>query len=186
MKQIKIWSILLLALMMMPLLISCGRSEKDFDEELGQGYILFAKTMYGNALVYDEIKGAWHKAIFDKESPSGKYCKNFDDAIDEILDSLDAYNVREDTKSYNDSLLEVASHLNPPPSSRKDCYDDFVSIVSDVSFLNRMVLNPSGSLKEYREKGGLLFDTIAVKMDKFRIKYGNILPKKAESDGIDD
>ena len=49
-----------------------------------------------------------------------------------------------------------------------------------------MVLNPSGSLKEYREKGGLLFDTIAVKMDKFRIKYGNILPKKAEGDGIDD
>lgn len=170
----------LLLLFCTVIMVSCSNSEKDFDAELEHGYTLLVKTMYGNALVYDEIKGAWNKAIFHNESPSGKYCDDFNVAIKEIEDSLDTYNIRTETKQCNDSLLEVASHLNPFPSSRKDCYDDFISMVSDISSLTRSVLYPSGSLKEYGDKNGELFDSIAAKFDKFRIKYGSILPKKED------
>ncbi len=186
MKRIKIWNILLLAIMMMLLVVSCGKSESDFDEELGRGYILIAKTMYGNSIVYDEISHAWYEGIHKDITPSGKHCRDFDEALKEIVDTLDAYNVRKETKQYNDSLLEIASQLNSPPSGRKECYDDFVDIVSDVSTLNRSALDPSGSYNDYTQRNKALFDSIAKKLDKFRIKYGSILPKKAEGDGIDD
>ena len=161
--------------------MSCDNSESAFDEELRHGYVLLIQAMYGNAFVYDEIKGTWHKAIYDNESPSGKYCDDFNVEIGEIVDSLDAYDLRNETKRYSDSLLMVASHLNSPPSSRKDCYDDFVSIVSDVSKLTRSALYPSGSLQEYRDKNGELFDTIAAKLDKFKIKYGTLLPQTEDN-----
>lgn len=159
---------------------SCGSSEKQFDEDLAKGYVMFAKTMYGNAIVYDNVKNAWSQAIFKNKTPSGKYCYDFNEALHEVIDSLDAYDVRKETKEYNDSLLLIASELNPPPSERKDCYDDFVEIVSNVSTLTRNVIEPSGSLNNYRDKNGELFDIIAKDIDKFRIKYGKILPKKEE------
>ncbi len=97
-----------------------------------------------------------------------------------VKDSLDAYDIRKETKVFNDSLLLIASELNPPPSERKDCYDDFVEIVSNVSTLTRNVIEPNGSLNDYRDKNKELFDIIAKEVDQFRIKYGKILPKKDE------
>ena len=176
MKKLKIWSLMLI----MITIVSCNNSEKQFDEGLAKGYVMMAKTMYGNALIFDEFANSWRQAIFDNKTPSGKYCTDFNEALREVKDSLDAYDIRKETKVFNDSLLLIASELNPPPSERKDCYDDFVEIVSNVSTLTRNVIEPNGSLNDYRDKNKELFDIIAKEVDQFRIKYGKILPKKDE------
>lgn len=177
MKKINVFGMILFTMVAM---VSCNNSEKQFDEGLANGYVLMAKTMYGNALIYDEFANSWRQAIFDKKTPSGKYCDDFNEALREVIDSLDAYDIRKETKEFNDSLLLIASELNPPPSDRKDCYDDFVEIVSNVSTLTRNVIEPNGSLNDYRDRNKELFDIIAKEVDQFRIKYGKILPKKEE------
>ena len=55
------------------MMVSCGKSEDQFDEDLGRTYIMMAKVMYGNAFVFDEFTNTWQSAIYDKKTPSGKY-----------------------------------------------------------------------------------------------------------------
>lgn len=162
----------------LPLMVACGKSEKQYDDELRQGYVMMMKTMLGNAALNDVVCNTWSKAIFDKVTPSGRYCDDFNEALEELIDSLDAHEIREYIQSTNDSMLLYANRLKDPPTSRKNCYDDFVDMVSDVSTLTRNATKISGSLSDYRSNNHELFDKIAKKNDQFKIKYGDILPKE--------
>lgn len=162
-------------------LISCGKTEKEFDEQLLQARITKAVVMIYNATIHDAVLEAWHDAIFNNKTPSGRYAKDFNDALEEVKDSMDKYGFRDSLNTLNERLLNMTANLNPPPSSRKECYDEFVEMVSDVSNLTRKVVSISGSYKSYSEETGELFDDISQKDDKFKIKYGNILLKADNS-----
>ena len=163
-----------------PIMVSCGMSESEFDKTLSEGFVMSLKTIYGNALAYDEIGNAWRNGIFYNTTPSGRYCRDFMDALNEIEDSLEEYGIKEDVKLYNDSLIQITSQLNPPPSSRKECHEDFVDIVSDIGKLKRSVLYPSGSYNDYTSNCKEIFDRLAEKMERFRIKYSEFLSQREE------
>lgn len=72
--------------------------------------------------------------------------------------------------------MQVAtSKLNDPPSSRKNCYNDFVDIVSEVSSLSRMATDPTGNLRSYNDQINETAENISKKLDQFKIKYAEFI-----------
>ena len=74
-------------------------------------------------------------------------------------------------------MIENTSKLTPPPSSRKECYDDFVEIVGEVSSFSRMATEPSGSYNSYKEQIEEKAENIAKLVEQFRIKYSELTKK---------
>jgi hypothetical protein len=68
-------------------------------------------------------------------------------------------------------MIENTSLLTPPPTSRKECYDDFLEIVDVVSAISRMATDPTGSFSSYSEEAKERVETIAKLIDQFKIKY---------------
>lgn len=157
------------------MLISCDKAEKEFDEKLNKADLNISAILIVDAVFHDAISEAWHDAIYKKITPSGKRCLDFNEALEEVLDTMRVHEVDSKVQELNETLLNMASELNPPPSSRKECYDDFVEIVSDVSTLTRAVIEVNGSYKTYTDKAEELFDEISKKRDQFTIKYGKLL-----------
>ncbi len=157
------------------LLVACGKAEKEFDEKISMADLKMTSVLLTDAIIHDAVAEAWHNAIFKNVTPSGKRCNDFSEALKEVSDSIRVYEIDSKAREINEELLNITSELNSPPSSRKDCYNDFVDIVSDVSTLTRTVLDISGSYKSYSNKTGELFDEISKKRDQFKIKYGALL-----------
>lgn len=69
------------------LFVSCGK-EKEFDKNLKPAYEMLTKTFLDSDNVCVDISNAWSTAIFDKKTPSGKYCSDFNEAISEVIDGF--------------------------------------------------------------------------------------------------
>lgn len=151
---------------------SCGKSEREFDEELNQAYSEMSKTLYISSIVHDEIISTWRKAILDEKTPSGKDCDDFDDALEELSDSLAKFGIVDSIRKWNNHLLLLTSEMNEAPNSRKECYDDFVNIVSDVSSFSRLAT--TGNMNDIKKSNDII-DGLAKKIDQFKIKYGRFL-----------
>ena len=157
------------------MMIACGQSEEEFDEKMTEALLTAALTICYDAKIHDEVSSAWRDGIFRNVTPSGKTCYDFNEAIDEICDSLEEYGYIEKAKDNNRELIRLISDMNPAPSSRKDCYDDLVAIGTKVSELTRMTAYIEGNYNEYKNKPKALFDDLATMMTEFKIKYGKFL-----------
>lgn len=153
---------------------SCG-NENQFDENLQVAYQEMGKTFLTSTLVCGQISNTWRTAIFDNKTPSGKYCSDFNDALSELFDNLNESAILDSISSYKSAMQVAISKLNDPPSSRKDCYNDFVEIVSEVSSLSRMATDPSGSLRSYSDQTNETAESISKKLDQFKIKYAEYI-----------
>ena len=156
------------------LLASCGK-EKQFDENLQVAYQEMAKTMLASTLVCGQTADTWRTAIFDNKTPSGKYCSDFNDALSELFDTYRESGILDSLSNYKNRMQVATSKLNNPPSSRKDCYNDFVEIVSEVSSLSRMASDPNGNLRSYNEQTNETAESISKKLDQFKIKYAEFI-----------
>jgi len=157
------------------LLSSCGKSEKQFDKELSVAFKEMEKTKLRSAIVCSDVSSTWHKAIFDNETPSGKYCSDFNDALRELYQKYSDSGITDSISKCNKRMQEMTTKLNEHPDSRKDCYDDFVEIVSEVSSFSRMATEPSGNLRSYNQQTNEAYENISKKLDQFRIKYGDYI-----------
>lgn len=160
------------------LLVSCGKSEKQFDKELSEVYSQMEKTKLTSALVCSEVSSAWQKAIFDNRTPNGNYCSDFNDALKELYQNFSERGITDSIARWNRNMQEMAKKLNEHPDSRKDCYNDFVEIVSEVSSFSRMATDPSGNLRSYNQQTNEAYENISKKQDQFKIKYGDYLKDK--------
>ena len=156
------------------LMASCGK-EKSFDENLQKAWKSARKTLIHSGEVCDDIYKTWHTAIYDHETPSGEYCSDFNDALNEKFESLKESGKIDSIYFYKNEMIDNTSILTPPPSSRKECYDDFLEIVDVVSSISRMATDPSGSFSSYSEEAKEKVETIAKLVDQFKIKYSAYL-----------
>ena len=160
------------------LLSSCGKSERQFDKELNEAFTQMEKTKLASALVCAEVSSTWHKAIFDNETPSGKYCSDFNDALKELYQKYSDNGITDSISRWNENLQKKTSKMNEHPASRKDCYNDFVEIVSEVSSFSRMATDPTGNLRSYNQQTNEAYENISKKLDQFKIKYGEYIKEK--------
>ncbi len=168
---------LFMVTLMLILMSSCGKSESQFDKELNKAYAVMEKTRFSSALMCDKISSTWNKAIFDNRTPSGKYCSDFNDALTELFDNFSESGITDSIKNWNNEMQKLTSQMNDAPHSRKDCYNDFVDIVSEVSSFSRMATSPSGNLRSYNEQTTSTFENISKKIDQFKIKYDTFMKK---------
>ena len=158
------------------LFTSCGK-EKSFDENLRKAMLSLGYTLGYSAEACGEIGQTWYAAIYDDKTPSGKYCSDFNDALNETYESLKKSGKIDSIYFYKNELIENTSKLTPPPSSRKECYDDFVEIVGEVSSFSRMATEPSGSYNSYKEQFEEKVENITRLVEQFRIKYSGLTTK---------
>lgn len=163
---------LLLTTSILIMLSSCGKSEREFDKNLNKAWEEMGKTASASAETCSEIASTWSEAILKNRTPSGAYCSDFNEAIKELFETYVETGVMDSIRHYNNEMQKYTSLLKDPPRSRKDCYDDFVEIVSEVSSFSRMATNPSGSLAMYNTQTNETAESIAKKIDQFNIKYG--------------
>lgn len=156
---------------------SCGQENK-FDNNLREAFKEQNITFYASVLAVDEISSTWSKAIYDNRTPSGKYCSDFNEALEELYKSFEDYGITDSISKHKKNLESLASKLNNPPSTRKDCYDDFIELVSETNSFARMATNPSGSLRSYADQKNSSYERISKMIDQFKIKYGTIIEKK--------
>lgn len=152
------------------LLTSCGK-ENTFDENLRKAWKSVRQTLVHSGETCDDIYRTWHTAIYDHKTPSGEYCSDFNDALDEMYESLKKSGKIDSIYFYKNEMIENTSLLTPPPTSRKECYDDFLEIVDVVSAISRMATDPSGTFNSYSEESKERVETIAKLIDQFKIKY---------------
>ncbi len=160
------------------LLTSCGKSEKQFDKELREAFTEMEKTKATSALVCADVSSTWQKAIFDDVTPSGKYCSDFNDALKELYQKYSDNGITDSIIRWNESMQQMTSKMNEHPVSRKECYNDFVDIVSEVSSFSRMATDPTGNLRSYNQQTNEAYENISKKLDQFKIKYGDFLKEK--------
>lgn len=170
----KLLSLLMLSIIMMT---SCENTDQ-FDSDLRYAYLEATATYGISGLVTSLISETWQKAIFENKTPSGRYCSDFNKALEELMDTMRVHNTLEQIHTLKDQMQRATSKLNDPPSSRQKCYDDFVSIVSDINALTRLATSPNGSLSSYRASVNETTENISKKIDDFNIKYSNYLGTK--------
>lgn len=170
----KIMSLLMLSIIMMT---SCENTDQ-FDGDLRYAYLEATATYGVSGLVTSLISETWQKAIFENKTPSGRYCNDFNKALEELMDTLRANNTLEQIHTLKEQMQRATSKLNDPPSSRQKCYDDFVAIVSDINALTRLATSPNGSLSSFRANVNETTENISKKMDDFNIKYASYLGTK--------
>ncbi len=156
------------------LFASCGQ-EKKFDKNLQEAYKELQLTFYASTLSCDQISKAWYDAIYDKKTPSGKYCSDFNDALQEQMELLRKAGINDTIFKHKSKMEDATSRLNNPPASRKDCYNEFVEIVGETSSFSRMATDPSGNLRSYSENKHSTFERISKMLEQFKIKYSQFL-----------
>jgi len=155
-------------------LASCT-NEKQFDEDLQVAWQEMGKTFLTSTYICGQTADTWRTAIFDNKTPSGKYCSDFNEALSELFDTYRKNGILDSISSYKNAMQVATSKLNDPPSSRKDCYNDFVDIVSEVSSLSRMATDPTGNLRSYNDQINETAENISKKLDQFKIKYAEFI-----------
>lgn len=158
------------------LLTSCGT--KKFDKEMNVAFASTIQTVVYSSIACGEISNTWHKAIYDHEGPNGRYCNDFNEAIKDISTILKDAGITDSIILYKNKMEKTTSKLNNPPNKRKDCYNDLIEMVSEVSQFASMATNPSGSLSSYNSQRNSIEENIMKELKKFEIKYSDIIAVK--------
>ena len=156
------------------LLCSCGK-EKEFDENLTVAFTEMQKMWNLSTNTYDDI----HKTVMDllvnKVLMSDVDSPDLKKEMEELSDSLIKAGVKDSIELYKKNFNEAFDKLSEPPSSRKDCYDEFADLIVEFrSFCRKYFEHTESNFlnKSEFEKEEEAFMT---KVDKFQFKYGKYL-----------
>ena len=106
--------------------------------------------------------------------PNGRYCSDYNDALKELFATYKETGKLDSLETLRTNMQVSVSKLNNPPSSRVECYNDFVEIVSDVNTICRMASMPTGALFPYRTQLNETEQRILKNVDDFKIRYSNL------------
>lgn len=168
----KVFAVVMLGML---LLASCNQTGK-FDKNLREAHKEMVVTFYASALMTSDIASTWQKAIYDNRTPSGKYCSDFNEALEELMNQKSF--LIDSIKAHKEKLSNATSRLNNPPSDRKECYNDFIELVSEVNSYAQLATSPTGSLRSYSENKNEAYVKITKLIDQFKIKYGEYINDK--------
>ena len=165
--------ILFTILVMALLFSSCGT--KSYDAKLSKGFEMTDVLSSLSTLVCSETAGIWHTAIYDNRDSHGNYCSDFNDALSIWHNDLEKIGILDTIINKKSDLNIIAKELVKCPKNRKDAYDDFIELVTDVNAFADLAVDPEGSLTSYNSATKDLAARIKKQIDAFELKYGDFL-----------
>ena len=157
------------------MLASCGGKEKAFDENLQNSFSEMRIAVVSSCEVCDKVSTTWRNAIVNNIDHHGRYCYDFNEALKKLFEEYQSDGTIDKIELHKNKMINSAKLLNNPPKSRKDCYNDYMEIVSEASSIVRMATDPSGSLQSYNNQTNETVENLSKKIDLFQIKYGEFL-----------
>lgn len=167
-----------LLLLSMVLLFCACNSSKKFDENLKIAHEKTIKPLILADYITNEISETWRTAIYDHKDSHGKYCSDFNQALKTLFEDYKTKGVLDTLNMAKRDLKLATEHLSEYPDDRKDAFEAFVSIVTDVTTLCDMASDPSGSFTSYNQDINNVKRDIKRKMDEFSIKYSSCLKEE--------
>lgn len=155
------------------LLVSCGK--KKFDKNLTKSYFEQVSLVTYSMLTCEKISDTWHNAIYNHIDPHGNYCNDFNEAVIIVMDAIEAAGISDSISIHKNAMMSYVSKMKNPPSSRKECYNDYVDLATETIALSDLALSPSGSLQSYNNRIEEVIDNIYRKLDLFKMKHGDYL-----------
>lgn len=156
---------------------SCNKTAK-FDETLKSGCYYATLTAEGSRLMVGNTVSVWNKAIFDHEDGHGRYVSDFNEALRTLYKDYKTSGALDSISLYKHNLDSIAGEMVNPPSDRKDAYDDFIAMVTEINSLYRMATEPDGSLQNYARNASEQLDKVRKSIDEYGMKYSKIIKKK--------
>ena len=166
-------------IMALCLLSSCN-SNQEFDKNLSKTYDNVVKCYDAGYGIAAKTHDVWNDAIFQSNDVYGNYTGNWQDVLSKFTKDCQAKGYYDSLAIFKDKMDSLAGTLVDAPESRKDAYNDIISMVSDADALIRLVSNPTGSLKDFSEQVKTIQSSIEPKIDQFKIKYSKYLQKEGE------
>lgn len=159
------------------LFTSCENKEKEFDQNLRMAYNEMAKTGEASSDVCNAIADTWRDAIMlnIKAMDMNGIEEQVNNAITKVYGDFEEKGVIDSISVCQEKMQLLISKMTDVPENRKDCYNDFMDIATDVNSLARMAKTPGGSYKGYVDEKNECTKSIQEKCDKFKMKYGAIL-----------
>lgn len=169
---------LYIPLILVLLLTSCEDKTKQFDTDMSVAYRESLKTHHRCQDASLQILNAWNTAIFENKTPSGKYCSNPDDALHEVFQDFNEIDLMGSIKNHRDKMQLATSKLNNPPSDRKECYDDLVSLVEEISSYARFITEFNCTYLDFKNQYEEINQSSSKKIDRFKIKYAQLIKEE--------
>ena len=152
------------------LLASCGK-EKDFDENLTVAFTEMLKMWDVSTKTYEKLNKAVTEATIKDMLISYKHHRNVDEAMAELTDSLQKSGIKDSMQLYRKNFDASVGKLTDPPSSRKECYDEFVELMVDFNNFYRKYFEHFESNFFNSEEIEKDEEAFMEKVDKFQFKY---------------
>lgn len=159
------------------ILASCNNEGK-FDENLQKAYKEAILTHRMSGMIAGNTVKVWNTAIFDHKGVDGSYVSDFNDALSDLFSKYKSTGIIDSLQLHKNRLDSLAGEMADPPSSRKDVYNDFVGLVTEIDALERLAEDPTGSLQDYSSTVMEHSSNVQKKNDEFKIKYAKYLKEE--------
>lgn len=156
---------------------SCDNKEKEFDQNLRMAYDEMAKTGEASSVVCDAIADTWRDAIMssiDAMNMDGMK-DQVNDAVTKVYGDFEEKGVIDTISVCQERMQFFISKMTDVPENRKDCYNDFMDMATDVNSLVRLAQNPGGTCQGYADEKNECTKNLQEKWDNFKMRYGAIL-----------
>lgn len=151
------------------LVCGCGGNgkEKVYDRNLRFAFdrVKWSNTQCGH--LTDLALATWNNAI-----------NNGGDITSAVSSSMSegaAKSFADGIKLDNQRIDSVAALLSDVPDSRRDCYNDFVTLASEQKAYSELALKPSGNILQYSNNVAQQKMKVSQLLSQFSMKYANIL-----------
>lgn len=156
---------------------SCSK-KADFDKNLRESYRYAVLTATSSQMVIGTTASVWHNAIYEHEDSHGNYVSDFNEALQRLYKEYSSNGIMDSVLYYKTMMDSLASELTNPPSDKKDEYDDYIKLVSEVNTLYRMAKSPEGSLTNFSSNAQQQAIIVSKLNDEFRLKYSATLKEE--------
>lgn len=154
------------------LLCGCGNGEKveRYDKTLKEAYKTVKDMNMESKYLADLAATEWRMDLSSGKDPN--------DSMEEFFGSGAGKVFADGIKLDKQRIDSINKILSDTPDERKDSYNDFVSLVSEVTAYADLATNPSGNLFQYSNSVAEYKLKCTQLIEQFSLKYSSILTNK--------
>ena len=161
------------------LLCSCSNVD-EYDKKMSEAMENALVTAGLSEYVCNKTSDVWHKAITTHFDSHGNRCSDFNQALRVLYEDLSNAGTYDKINDYKKKMNDLSKELSKFPESRKDVYNEFVDMITNVNAFAKLATEPEGSLQSYNQEIRQISNNITKAFDTFKIKYPYLFENSKE------